>query len=90
MTTAVRDTCPHCGVDRNVLRESIRDAQEPLAKDPDLSIALTLLSNCRHCHRAVTILERRCMYCGGFLGLIDGRGTIGVSHGICPTCEARA
>ena len=33
-----------------------------------------------------TVLFRFCMVCGRFLGLKDGRGVRGISHGICPEC----
>ena len=37
---------------------------------------------------AKTIIQCVCMYCGLHYADRDGRGTSGVSHGICPVCEA--
>ena len=36
-------------------------------------------------------MVNRCMYqsCGAWLGIVDGGGVAGVSHGICPACYAR-
>ncbi len=33
-----------------------------------------------------TILFRFCMVCGRFLGLKEGKGVRGITHGICPEC----
>ncbi len=33
-----------------------------------------------------TVLFRFCMVCGKFMGIKDGRGVQGISHGICPHC----
>lgn len=32
------------------------------------------------------VLFRFCMRCGAFLGLKDGQGVTGISHGVCPHC----
>jgi len=33
-----------------------------------------------------TILKIECMYCRKAMGEVDGKGTEGISHSICPTC----
>ena len=35
----------------------------------------------------VHVIVRACMYCDLYLGVIDGEGEHGISHGLCPACE---
>lgn len=35
------------------------------------------------------MLKVVCAYCGKFLGVKDGRGVVGVSHGCCISCKER-
>ncbi len=34
----------------------------------------------------VHILVRVCGYCSLYMGVKDGQGVSGISHGVCPTC----
>lgn len=35
----------------------------------------------------ISVMARFCSYCGAYMGLKDGNGNTGPSHGICPDCK---
>ena len=37
----------------------------------------------------MTKIEIRCAWCQKHLGTKDGKGTKGISHGICPECREK-
>jgi len=38
--------------------------------------------------KKISVMVRFCSYCGAYMGVKDGNGNTGPSHGICPECKA--